>query len=65
MIFNARVYGIADKYDVPALKSQAKEKFEKVVETCWDMDDFPHAIAEVYSSTPGFGILSSESSAST
>jgi speckle-type POZ protein len=34
MIFNVKVYSIADKYDVPMLKSQAREKFEKVVKTC-------------------------------
>lgn len=52
MVFNVRVYSIADKYDVPALKSQAKQKFETTVETCWDMDDFPYAVAQVYNSTP-------------
>lgn len=52
MVFNVKVYSIADKYDVPALKSQAKQKFETAVETCWDMDDFPDAIAQVYHSTP-------------
>ncbi|ORY10229.1 hypothetical protein BCR34DRAFT_625346 [Clohesyomyces aquaticus] len=38
--FNVKVYSIAEKYDVAA------------VETCWDMDDFPDAIARVYDSTP-------------
>ena len=52
MIFNVKVYSIADKYDVVALKSQAKEKFEKTAKSCWNMDDFPPAISEVYSSTP-------------
>ncbi|EMD86655.1 hypothetical protein COCC4DRAFT_33157 [Bipolaris maydis ATCC 48331] len=52
MVFNVKVYSIADKYDVPALKSIAREKFKESVKTCWNMDDFPHAIAEVYSSTP-------------
>jgi speckle-type POZ protein len=52
MIFNAKMYSIADKYDVMALKSQAKEKFEKAANSCWDMEDFPPAISEVYSSTP-------------
>jgi len=53
MIFNAKVYGIADKYNIPTLKSKAIEKSRKSVETCWSMDDFPHAIREIYSSTPG------------
>jgi speckle-type POZ protein len=52
MIFDVKVYSIADKYDVMALKSQAKDKFEKVAKSCWNMGDFPPAISEVYSSTP-------------
>jgi len=51
MVFNVKVYSIADKYDVPALKSKARQKFETAVETCWNMDDFPDAVAEVYKST--------------
>ncbi|PVH91084.1 hypothetical protein DM02DRAFT_546495, partial [Periconia macrospinosa] len=52
MLFNINVYGLADKYDVPELKSRAKQKFENTVEICWDMDDFPYAITQVYQSTP-------------
>src|SRR5207244_1298904 len=52
MLFNVRVYSIAEKYGVSALKVRAKEKFELAVSTCWDMDDFPHVIAEIYGSTP-------------
>jgi hypothetical protein len=28
MTFNVKMYSVADKYDVPALKSQAREEFE-------------------------------------
>lgn len=52
MILNVEVYSIADRYAIGALKSRAKEKFDKAVKTCWNMDDFAHAITEVYSSTP-------------
>jgi speckle-type POZ protein len=52
MIFHVKVYSIADKYDVVALKSQAKKKFEKAAKSCWNMEDFPLAISKVYSSTP-------------
>ena len=52
MLFNVEVYSIAEKYDISALKLRAEEKFEKAVETCWDMDDFAHAITDIYSSTP-------------
>jgi hypothetical protein len=51
-LFNVRVYSLADKYHVSALKLEAKEKVESYVTTCWDMDDFPHIISEIYSSTP-------------
>ncbi|RYP48289.1 hypothetical protein DL768_005799 [Monosporascus sp. mg162] len=52
MIFNAQVYSLADKYIIPTLKAQAKEKFKTAISTGWAMDDFPLAIAEVYNSTP-------------
>lgn len=53
MVFHVKVYSIADKYDVLALKLQAREKFAKLVKTCWDMEDFPDAITEIYSPTHG------------
>ncbi|KAH8728537.1 BTB/POZ domain-containing protein [Phaeosphaeriaceae sp. PMI808] len=52
MVFNVKVYSIAEKYDIPALKAKAKQKFETAVETCWEMDDFPDAVKEVYHSIP-------------
>jgi speckle-type POZ protein len=52
MLFNSRVYGIAEKYDIPALKFLAGEKVGKAVRTCWDMDDFTHVITDIYNSTP-------------
>ena len=52
MVFNVKVYSIADKYDVQALKLQAKKKFMETISVCWDMDDFPDAVAQVYCSTP-------------
>lgn len=48
MILNVRVYRVADKYGVRALKELSKEKFEYSTSTCWDMDDFPHVITDVY-----------------
>lgn len=33
MVFHVKVYRIADKYDVFALKSHAREKFAKLVKT--------------------------------
>lgn len=52
ILFNVEVYSIAEKYGVLPLKLQAKEKFEKAIQNCWDMDDFSPAITEIYNSTP-------------
>ncbi|PVH90219.1 hypothetical protein DM02DRAFT_548234, partial [Periconia macrospinosa] len=52
MLFNIKVYSLADKYDVPELKSLAENKFKDAVENCWDMDDFPYAIIQAYRATP-------------
>jgi speckle-type POZ protein len=48
MPFNVKVYQITDIYVVPQLKQKAKEEFETIVQTCWQMDDFLVAIAEAY-----------------
>lgn len=55
--FNARVYSIADKYDIPQLKELAEKKFAKIVGSCWDMDDFSDLITEVYNSTPSSDVV--------
>ncbi|PGH04989.1 hypothetical protein AJ80_08416 [Polytolypa hystricis UAMH7299] len=34
MLFDAMVYGVAEKYGVAALKTCAKKKFENAVQTC-------------------------------
>jgi len=52
MVFNVKVHTIAEKYDIQPLIVQAKDKFEKAARACWDMDDFPQAISEIYTSTP-------------
>jgi speckle-type POZ protein len=52
MIFNAQVYGLADKYIIPTLKGHAREKFRTVIRSGWAMDDFPLAVSEAYNSTP-------------
>src|SRR5207248_1655097 len=49
---NVRVYSIAEKYGVLALKQKAKKKFKEAVSVGWNMDDFPRVISETYSSTP-------------
>ena len=34
IVFNVKVYSIAEKYNILALKIQAKQKFQTVAETC-------------------------------
>lgn len=48
MLFNIKVYQVADKFEVPQLKQKAKDKFETIARTCWEMDDYPIAISEAY-----------------
>ncbi|KAF9776116.1 hypothetical protein IL306_005749, partial [Fusarium sp. DS 682] len=52
MVFDAQMYQIADKYDIPALKAESKNKFDLAVTTGWSMDDFPITVTVVYQSTP-------------
>ncbi|KAL3428610.1 hypothetical protein BDV09DRAFT_190798 [Aspergillus tetrazonus] len=51
MLFNVKVYQIGDKYGIPNLNAQAKEKFSVAIKTCWDMGDFPAAITSAYFTT--------------
>ncbi|QVM07886.1 hypothetical protein D8B26_002583 [Coccidioides posadasii str. Silveira] len=52
LFFNAQIYALAEEYEVQKLKELAKEKFATSVRACWDMDDFPPVIVEVYNTTP-------------
>ncbi|KMU74568.1 hypothetical protein CISG_04275 [Coccidioides immitis RMSCC 3703] len=52
VFFNTQVYALAEEYEVQKLKQLAKEKFATSVRACWDMDDFPPVIVEVYNTTP-------------
>ncbi|KAI9657325.1 MAG: hypothetical protein M1821_003005 [Bathelium mastoideum] len=51
MVLHAKVYAIADKYDIPGLKELARRKFEAQVAQHWDATEFPDALEEVYCST--------------
>ncbi|EER37491.1 BTB/POZ domain-containing protein [Histoplasma capsulatum var. duboisii H88] len=51
MLFSSKVYVAADYYGIPELKENAKAKFEVAVHACWNMDDFPITIVEVYTRT--------------
>lgn len=51
LLAHTRVYALAEKYDVPALKSLAKRKFEIAMACHYDSPEFADAIEEVYCST--------------
>ncbi|RGP69558.1 n-carbamoyl-l-amino acid hydrolase [Fusarium sporotrichioides] len=52
MVFNAQVYQIADKYDIPALKTYSKNKFASAITFGWNTDDFPGAVSLICDTTP-------------
>ncbi|KAI9776307.1 MAG: hypothetical protein M1839_000468 [Geoglossum umbratile] len=49
---NVHVYAIAEKYDIPDLKSHSMKKFRNWVKNGWSNGDFPAIIKEVFTSTP-------------
>lgn len=51
LLTHTRVYALAEKYGVPALKNLAKRKFECQMACYYDSPEFADAIDEVYSST--------------
>lgn len=46
-----QVYALAEKYDIPALKSLAKRKFEVAIACYYDAPELAEAIERVYAST--------------
>ncbi|KAJ9137139.1 hypothetical protein NKR23_g9350 [Pleurostoma richardsiae] len=48
---HARVYALAEKYGIEALKALAVQKFKREAVLYWGSDDFLRAIEEVYTST--------------
>jgi speckle-type POZ protein len=52
MVFHAKVYQIADKYGILALKESAKKNFSPAVMAGWSTEEFPIAIDIVYTTTP-------------
>ncbi|KAF5548959.1 n-carbamoyl-l-amino acid hydrolase [Fusarium mexicanum] len=52
MIFDVRLYQIADKYDIAELKDEVKEQFQRAVGSGWNTSHFPIAANLVYMTTP-------------
>lgn len=51
IVHHARVYAIADKYDVRTLRELATSKFTRACELWWDNGEFAQAALEAYSTT--------------
>ncbi|KAK3117886.1 hypothetical protein LTR53_000299 [Teratosphaeriaceae sp. CCFEE 6253] len=51
LVLHSRVYGVAEKYDIPSLKQLARQKFEMALACHFDSLELPAAIEEVYCST--------------
>ncbi|KAE9578527.1 hypothetical protein CGMCC3_g5396 [Colletotrichum fructicola] len=52
LFLHLRLYVMADKYDVPALKLLARERFYRSAELSWEVaDEFPAVVDELYSDT--------------
>ncbi|KAF2107103.1 hypothetical protein BDV96DRAFT_309347 [Lophiotrema nucula] len=53
LLLHAKMYAVADKYQVVGLKDLAKEKFERACKQFWNSEDhFITAAEHVFSSTP-------------
>lgn len=52
VLLNAKVYELAERYAVVALKTYAAKKFENALESGWNSDDFPRTINEIYTYIP-------------
>lgn len=52
LLMHAKVYVMAEKYDVPALKALSKEKYEAAASTAWDDIIFTESLKLIYEETP-------------
>jgi hypothetical protein len=52
LILHAKVYALADKYEVLALKDLALRNYETAAARDWNVPDFPESIQIAYTTTP-------------
>jgi hypothetical protein len=52
MVFHAKVYQIADKYGIEALKRLSATKYRASINAGWEADCFATAVALAYTTTP-------------
>ncbi|CCD44667.1 hypothetical protein BofuT4_P055680.1 [Botrytis cinerea T4] len=57
LLFNAKVYIIADKYMIPALKSLSHENFKKSLREHWNTPEFAAVAEFLWDNTPGSDTL--------
>lgn len=51
LLVDAKVYAMADKYDISDLKHLAQEKFAAALNAGWDIVSFPDVVETVYTTT--------------
>ena len=51
LLVNTKVYALADKYQITALKDHAKKKFKTALSWSWDIISFPEVVGMVYTTT--------------
>lgn len=52
ILLHAKMYQLADKYDVVGLKPLVSAKFKRACNSYWDSEHFPLAAHHVFSTTP-------------
>lgn len=52
LLVNAKMYAVGDKYDIPALKTLAKDKFAAGLGPNWDIATFLEVLETAYTNTP-------------
>lgn len=51
LLFNVKVYEVANKYGIKTLQQHAQEKLAAALWTGWERDEFAQAIVEAYTKT--------------
>lgn len=51
LVFNAKMYVVGDKYNIPGLKELAKGKYDTVVNSCWDTTAFSDSVQLLWENT--------------
>lgn len=52
VLLHAKVYELAERYDIAALQAYAARNFESAVQRDWNSDDFPRVVNEIFTYIP-------------